>query len=70
MQRMETAMDPRDRVSFTQDNPLFEMSLSRTDLYTFEPDGELTEGENTHVLQSRGRIRSFYLGSLSSSSTG
>ncbi|XP_074551070.1 uncharacterized protein marco [Halichoeres trimaculatus] len=35
---MESAVDPRDRVSFTQNNPLFEMSLSRSDLYSFEPD--------------------------------
>ncbi|XP_059199598.1 macrophage receptor MARCO [Centropristis striata] len=28
----------RDQVSFTQSNPLFGMSLSRTDLYSFQPD--------------------------------
>lgn len=27
-----------DRVSYTQSNPLFDMSLSRTDLYSFQPD--------------------------------
>lgn len=27
-----------DRISYTQNNPLFDMSLSRTDLYSFQPD--------------------------------
>ncbi|KAM6978454.1 uncharacterized protein marco [Tautogolabrus adspersus] len=36
---METSMDHlNDRVSFTQTNPLFDMSLSRNDLYSFQPD--------------------------------
>ncbi|XP_031725790.1 macrophage receptor MARCO-like [Anarrhichthys ocellatus] len=36
---METSVDQtRDGVSFTQSNPLFEMSHSRTDLYSFQPD--------------------------------
>ncbi|XP_039674587.1 macrophage receptor MARCO [Perca fluviatilis] len=36
---METSVDPTmDQVSYTQSNPLFEMSLSRTDLYTSQPD--------------------------------
>ncbi|XP_073329725.1 uncharacterized protein [Pagrus major] len=33
---METVLN--DRVSYTQNNPLFDMSLSRTDLYSFQPD--------------------------------
>lgn len=33
---METTLN--DRVSFTQNNPLFDMSLSRSDLYSFQPD--------------------------------
>uniref|UniRef100_A0A8C4IF88 Macrophage receptor with collagenous structure n=1 Tax=Dicentrarchus labrax TaxID=13489 RepID=A0A8C4IF88_DICLA len=32
---MDTSVD---RVSYTQSNPLFDMSLSRTDLYSFQPD--------------------------------
>uniref|UniRef100_A0A4W6E1B8 Macrophage receptor with collagenous structure n=1 Tax=Lates calcarifer TaxID=8187 RepID=A0A4W6E1B8_LATCA len=32
---METSVD---QVSYTQSNPLFDMSLSRNDLYTFQPD--------------------------------
>lgn len=32
---METSVD---RISYTQSNPLFDMSLSRTDLYSFQPD--------------------------------
>uniref|UniRef100_A0A7N8XZQ9 Macrophage receptor with collagenous structure n=1 Tax=Mastacembelus armatus TaxID=205130 RepID=A0A7N8XZQ9_9TELE len=36
---METSVDKTmDRVSYTQSNPLFEMSLSRSDLYSFQPD--------------------------------
>ncbi|XP_034550539.1 macrophage receptor MARCO [Notolabrus celidotus] len=36
---MATAVDHmNDRVSFTQNNPLFDMSLSRTDLYSSQPD--------------------------------
>ncbi|CAJ1078577.1 macrophage receptor MARCO [Xyrichtys novacula] len=36
---MESSVDySKDRVSFTQTNPLFDMSLSRTDLYSFQPD--------------------------------
>ncbi|XP_060910023.1 macrophage receptor MARCO-like [Labrus mixtus] len=36
---MDTSVDEmNDRVSFTQTNPLFEMSLSRSDLYSFQPD--------------------------------
>lgn len=27
-------------VSYTQSNPLFDMSLSRSDLYNFQPNGE------------------------------
>ncbi|XP_036966564.1 macrophage receptor MARCO-like [Acanthopagrus latus] len=33
---METTLN--DHVSFTQNNPLFDMSLSRSDLYSFQPD--------------------------------
>ncbi|XP_041638344.1 macrophage receptor MARCO-like [Cheilinus undulatus] len=35
---MEMSEDMTDRVSFTQTNPLFDMSLSRNDLYSFQPD--------------------------------
>uniref|UniRef100_A0A3Q3G9C1 SRCR domain-containing protein n=1 Tax=Labrus bergylta TaxID=56723 RepID=A0A3Q3G9C1_9LABR len=36
---MDTSMDDmNDRVSFTQTNPLFDMSLSRSELYSFQPD--------------------------------
>ncbi|NP_001290274.1 macrophage receptor MARCO [Larimichthys crocea] len=36
---METSVDrTNNRVSYTQSNPLFDMSLSRTDLYNFQPD--------------------------------
>ncbi|XP_068428707.1 macrophage receptor MARCO [Clinocottus analis] len=36
---METSVDQkRDGVSYTQSNPLFDMSLSRTDLYSFQPE--------------------------------
>ncbi|XP_069580616.1 macrophage receptor MARCO [Brachyistius frenatus] len=36
---METSMDSRkDHVSHSQTNPLFDMSLSRSDLYSFQPD--------------------------------
>lgn len=29
-----------NQVTYTQSNPLFEMSLSRSDLHSFQPDGE------------------------------
>ncbi|XP_030580307.1 macrophage receptor MARCO [Archocentrus centrarchus] len=36
---METSVDrTRNQVEYTQSNPLFDMSLSRTDLYSFQPD--------------------------------
>nr|AGH27725.1 scavenger receptor cysteine-rich superfamily protein [Sciaenops ocellatus] len=36
---METSVDrTKNRVSYTQSNPLFDMSLSRSDLYSFQPD--------------------------------
>ncbi|XP_038575719.1 macrophage receptor MARCO isoform X1 [Micropterus salmoides] len=36
---METSVDQMtDQVSYTQSNPLFDMSLSRSDLYRFQPD--------------------------------
>lgn len=35
---METSADQRDHISFTQSNPLFDMSLSKTDLYSFTPE--------------------------------
>uniref|UniRef100_A0A3Q0SK43 SRCR domain-containing protein n=1 Tax=Amphilophus citrinellus TaxID=61819 RepID=A0A3Q0SK43_AMPCI len=36
---METSADrTRNQVEYTQSNPLFDMSLSRTDLYSFQPD--------------------------------
>ncbi|XP_068184809.1 macrophage receptor MARCO [Antennarius striatus] len=36
---METSVDyPSNKLSCTQSNPLFGMSLSRTDLYSFQPD--------------------------------
>lgn len=36
---METEVDrEKKRMSFTQSNPLFDMSLSRTELYSFQPD--------------------------------
>ncbi|XP_040005286.1 macrophage receptor MARCO [Xiphias gladius] len=36
---METSVDKTmDRVSYTQSNPLFDMSLSRSDVYHFQPD--------------------------------
>ncbi|XP_070694224.1 macrophage receptor MARCO [Pempheris klunzingeri] len=36
---METSVDQTmNRVSYSQNNPLFDMSLSRTDLYSFQPD--------------------------------
>ncbi|XP_067458938.1 macrophage receptor MARCO [Thunnus thynnus] len=36
---METSVDAaNDRVSYTQSNPLFDMSLSRSDLYSFQHD--------------------------------
>ncbi|XP_078119182.1 macrophage receptor with collagenous structure [Sander vitreus] len=36
---METSLDQKmDQVSYTQSNPLFGMSLSRTELYSFQPD--------------------------------
>ncbi|XP_034741087.1 macrophage receptor MARCO isoform X3 [Etheostoma cragini] len=36
---METSVDQtREEISYTQSNPLFDMSLSRTDLYSFQPD--------------------------------
>lgn len=41
---METSVDKMtDRVSYTQSNPLFGMSLSRSDLYSFQPDGEFED---------------------------
>nr|XP_020462144.1 macrophage receptor MARCO [Monopterus albus] len=36
---METSLDETmDRVSYTQTNPLFDMSVSKSDLYHFQPD--------------------------------
>ncbi|XP_031145525.1 macrophage receptor MARCO isoform X2 [Sander lucioperca] len=36
---METSVDQTmDQVSYTQNNPLFDMSLSRTELYSLQPD--------------------------------
>ncbi|XP_076603853.1 uncharacterized protein marco [Chaetodon auriga] len=36
---METSMDhTSNHISYTQSNPLFDMSLSRSDLYSFQPD--------------------------------
>ncbi|XP_060910025.1 macrophage receptor MARCO-like isoform X2 [Labrus mixtus] len=37
-----------DRVSFTQTNPLFEMSLSRSDRYSFQPDDLKPERTRRH----------------------
>ncbi|KAI3356603.1 hypothetical protein L3Q82_017803 [Scortum barcoo] len=38
-QSMETSVDQgKDQVSYTHSNPLFDMSLSRSDLYSFQPD--------------------------------
>lgn len=36
---METSVD-QARASSTHSNPMFDMSLSRTDLYSVQPDGE------------------------------
>lgn len=41
LESMETPLDQaNNRISYTQTNPLFDMSLSRSDLYSFQPEGE------------------------------
>nr|QCL09082.1 macrophage receptor [Lutjanus peru] len=35
---METSVDDHNRVTYTQSNPLFDMSLSRSDLYSLQPE--------------------------------
>lgn len=35
----------RNEVTYTQSNPLFDMSLSRSDLYSLQPDGKCYDSE-------------------------